>query len=301
MDEVVQEIVKCDFGQTARDVVKVLQDYGGMTVGKITKLVQYERIDVKNVLIVLIKHGLIDFKAANEGLEVAGDQDFKVYDIKNDQIFNRLRFGRFLTMDLKIEGEATRTLEENREILLKIIEVGSLKGTPEMTDLAKSGYIVQAEYDIQLGLQAEEDDGEEKYKLEEELKAEQEAETSDLIVDPRKFYILNTRKFIHQIRNQELKTLAAAKLDSHGSDHIKDGVGKIIVGLFLDNSNYIDKSENFENTEILSLSQIKEKLKEMYDQVAEEDKASADLIKQLYVDEIKLKANLDRIQSDSLE
>lgn len=208
---------------------------------------------------------------------MALDRDFKVYDIKNDQILNRLRFGRFLSMDLKIEGEATRTPEQNKEILLKMIEMGSLKGTPEMTDLAKSGYIVQAEYDIQLGPQEgkipskyleKDHDGEEEYKLEEELKAEQEAETSDLIVDPRKYYILNTRKFIHQMRNQELKTLAAAKLDSHGSDLIKDGFGKIIVGLFLDNSNYIDKSENFENTEILSLSQIKEKLKETHDQIS---------------------------------
>lgn len=42
------------------------------------KLVGYEKVDVKNVLIVMIKHGCIGFKAENESLE-ASDGSLEVF------------------------------------------------------------------------------------------------------------------------------------------------------------------------------------------------------------------------------
>lgn len=66
-------------------------------------------------------------------------------------MLNRLRLGRFLSMDLAIQGERKYTDQENKQILLQMIEMGSLQGIPEMSDLIQSGYIIRAEYDIQLG------------------------------------------------------------------------------------------------------------------------------------------------------
>jgi len=172
-----------------------------------------------------------------------------------------------------MEEKAQNSIEENKQILLQIIEMGSVKGVPEMVDLIQNGYIIRADYDVQIGPQEGNiigyDDidphGEAEYFQKEEDKYD---EINATIVDSHSFYTLNWRKFIHVLRNEELKRLVAAKLDYQGEfSKNKLGIGKLIVSLFLDQSQYTDKSEVFEISEILSFSQIKEKLREVYDKL----------------------------------
>lgn len=75
------------------------------------------------------------------------------------------------------------------------------------------------------------------------------------IVDHSAYYTLNYRQFIHVLRSTELKRLIEHKIDKPAA---------IICGLFLDDSKLIDKSEVFENSEVLSFSQIHTKLKELH-------------------------------------
>ena len=74
------------------------------------------------------------------------------------------------------------------------------------------------------------------------------------IVNPHSDYTINHKKFIHILRVNELKKLIEHKIDKQAL---------IISSLFLDDSNYIDKSEVFEETESLSFSQIHSKLEQL--------------------------------------
>ena len=203
------------------------------------------------------------------------DSQQMLYDLKSAQIMNRMRFGRFLTMDLPMEGETKYKIEQNKQILLQVIEGGSLKGITEMEDLIKNGYLVRAEYDIQAGNQSGktklykysylDSADEEQLYFEKRVSIEEMKATSDNVVDPHSYYLLNSRKFIHNLRNEELKNLCGAKLDiveSGGSKTIF-GIGRLIVSLFLDESKYTEKSEVFGNSEILSFTQIREKLRKI--------------------------------------
>jgi len=74
------------------------------------------------------------------------------------------------------------------------------------------------------------------------------------IADPSSDFTINHKKFVHVLRVIELKKLIEQKIDKQAG---------MILGVFLDDSKLIDKSEVFENSEVLSLSQIDSKLKRL--------------------------------------
>ena len=70
MEELLQQIALSDFGETARAVVAVIQTHGATTLKEIVDATKLHQFDVKNILVVLIKHNCIGIKTKqNEDLE----------------------------------------------------------------------------------------------------------------------------------------------------------------------------------------------------------------------------------------
>ena len=63
MEEHVQQISYTDFGTTAKRVVEAIQMLGALTLQDIIKETGYDQFDIKNILIILIKHNCIGIKA----------------------------------------------------------------------------------------------------------------------------------------------------------------------------------------------------------------------------------------------
>mmetsp|Transcript_17477 Transcript_17477/g.15409 ORF Transcript_17477/g.15409 Transcript_17477/m.15409 type:complete len:284 (+) Transcript_17477:141-992(+) len=253
---------------------------------------------MKNILIILIKHGCIILKHNNADT----DNEILSYNINISNILNRLRLGRFINMSLPIENRQN-DMNDNKQMLLSIIESGSIQGNHNMEDLIKNAYLIRSEYDIQRVANDSHGNDDKQYEFF-KPKVEEVKNISDSIVDQHAFYSLNYRQFIHVLRNHEIKDLAGAKLDFEGGHSPKNvfGIGRLIVSLFLDHSKYTDKSEVFENSEVLSFTEIQQKLKEIYKLFEEEGKEDEmSLLKPLIENDIILKSHIERIQNDSLE
>lgn len=138
-----------------------------------------------------------------------------------------------------------------KNILKEVIEFGSMKGNDSFTELVKNGYLVRADYDLQIASQLG-NLGEAEYQPETITKKVEDKAFSGAIVDSNSYYTLNCRKFIQVLRNEELKKLVECKLDRQAG---------LILGTFLDDSKLTDKSHVFENSEVQSFSQIYAKLK----------------------------------------
>lgn len=81
-----------------------------------------------------------------------------LYELNSDQFFDRLRFPRYLCMDLPFDNplkdcpsaEKDQFLINSREILQEVIEFGSMKGQERFIELIKNGYLTKAEFELQV-------------------------------------------------------------------------------------------------------------------------------------------------------
>lgn len=70
MEELLQQIALSDFGETARAVVGAVQTHGAISLKEIVDATKLNVFDVKNILVVLIKHNCIGIKTKqSEDLE----------------------------------------------------------------------------------------------------------------------------------------------------------------------------------------------------------------------------------------
>lgn len=84
-----------------------------------------------------------------------------LYELNQSQLLNRLRYPRFLCMDLPFNTHSDKeeskgdiaAKSDYKNILKEVIEFGSMKGNDSFTELVKNGYLVRADYDLQIASQ----------------------------------------------------------------------------------------------------------------------------------------------------
>ena len=285
MEGLIQHISQIEFGDTAKAICSSLTSKSPQSLKQLADSTGLSSSDIRGILIILIKHCCISYKQIINENET---EEYK-YELIPENIIRRLRFPRYLCMDLKFNITDGKDLDfqSQIDILKEVMENGSVLGSNRLDLLVQNGYLVRTDFVSQIV--KIQDEGEEEYKLIGAAKEESKVEAS--IWDKNSYYTINHAKFIHLMRSWELKKMAETKLDKQAG---------ILIGLLLDDSKLIGRSSEFECTETVSFSSIFAKLKAIWESYEPNDKRVNE-IKPLIESEKILKTHFEIMQLDSAE